>query len=181
MYVPDHFAEARPEELHRLIEAHPLGVLVTHGDAGLDANHLPFELDAAAGGLGDVRAWAISGQQHGMVALDSRGRVVRPALLWNDLRSSDAATALIARYGAAKREQVQESADALRQIEGRLLGTVLNFAPSKRRGKYGYGGDYGYDYGYGHSHQAESQSEEQVASGRRVLSPEEVATPQPRV
>lgn len=55
---------------------------------------------AAAGGLGDVRAWAISGQQHGMVALDSRGRVVRPALLWNDLRSSDAATALIARYGA---------------------------------------------------------------------------------
>lgn len=88
---------------------------------------------------------------------------------------------LIARYGAAKREQVQESADALRQIEGRLLGTVLNFAPSKRRGKYGYGGDYGYDYGYGHSHQAESQSEEQVASGRRVLSPEEVATPQPRV
>ncbi|HWS73499.1 MAG TPA: FMN-binding negative transcriptional regulator [Quisquiliibacterium sp.] len=56
MYVPDHFAEARPEELHRLIEAHPLGVLVTHGDAGLDANHLPFELDTAAGGLGTLRA-----------------------------------------------------------------------------------------------------------------------------
>ncbi|WP_226534067.1 FGGY family carbohydrate kinase [Microbacterium paraoxydans] len=55
---------------------------------------------AAAGGLDDVRAWAISGQQHGMVALDGEGRVVRPALLWNDMRSADAAAALIAQYGA---------------------------------------------------------------------------------
>ena len=55
---------------------------------------------AAAGGLDDVRAWAISGQQHGMVALDDAGRVVRPALLWNDMRSADAASALIAEYGA---------------------------------------------------------------------------------
>lgn len=55
---------------------------------------------AAAGGFDDVRAWAISGQQHGMVALDAGGRVVRPALLWNDLRSADAAAALIAEHGA---------------------------------------------------------------------------------
>ena len=51
---------------------------------------------AVAGGFDDVEAWAISGQQHGMVALDAQGRVVRPALLWNDLRSADAAAALIA-------------------------------------------------------------------------------------
>lgn len=56
---------------------------------------------AAAGGLDDVRAWALSGQQHGMVALDGEGRVVRPALLWNDMRSADAAAALIAQHGAA--------------------------------------------------------------------------------
>ncbi|MCC2028323.1 xylulose kinase [Microbacterium sp. YMB-B2] len=56
---------------------------------------------AAAGGLDDVHAWAISGQQHGLVALDGDGRVVRPALLWNDLRSADAAEALIAEHGAA--------------------------------------------------------------------------------
>ncbi len=47
MYVPAHFEEKRPDELHRLIREHPLGILVT-GHAGvLDANHLPFELELA--------------------------------------------------------------------------------------------------------------------------------------
>jgi xylulokinase len=50
----------------------------------------------AAGGLDDVEALAVAGQQHGMVALDETGRVVRPALLWNDTRSADAALDLIA-------------------------------------------------------------------------------------
>ncbi|MFT3813152.1 MAG: FMN-binding negative transcriptional regulator [Acidovorax sp.] len=44
MYNPDHFTESRPEELHRIIRAHPLGVLCTAGPQGLDANHLPFHL-----------------------------------------------------------------------------------------------------------------------------------------
>ncbi|MDQ1513451.1 MAG: xylulokinase, partial [Microbacteriaceae bacterium] len=44
-----------------------------------------------AGGLDDVTAVAIGGQQHGMVALDGAGEVVRPALLWNDTRSAGAA------------------------------------------------------------------------------------------
>ncbi|GAA1860716.1 xylulokinase [Microbacterium koreense] len=56
---------------------------------------------ADAGGLDDVVAWSIGGQQHGMVALDADGRVVRDALLWNDTRSADAAAALIGEYGAA--------------------------------------------------------------------------------
>lgn len=55
---------------------------------------------ADAGGLDDVAAWSISGQQHGMVALDDDGRVVRDALLWNDTRSADAADALTAEFGA---------------------------------------------------------------------------------
>jgi xylulokinase len=46
---------------------------------------------AAAGGLDGVSAIAIGGQQHGMVALDSAGEVIRPALLWNDTRSATAA------------------------------------------------------------------------------------------
>ena len=53
-----------------------------------------------AGGLDDVAAWAIGGQQHGMVALDADGRVIRDALLWNDTRSADAAKDLIAEFGA---------------------------------------------------------------------------------
>lgn len=54
-----------------------------------------------AGGLDDVEAWSIGGQQHGMVALDAEGRVIREALLWNDTRSAGAAADLIAEFGAA--------------------------------------------------------------------------------
>ena len=49
------------------------------------------EATAAAGGLDDVTAISVAGQQHGMVALDADGNVVRDALLWNDTRSAGAA------------------------------------------------------------------------------------------
>lgn len=48
-----------------------------------------------AGGLNDVEAISVGGQQHGMVTLDADGKLVRDALLWNDTRSADAATDLI--------------------------------------------------------------------------------------
>ena len=55
---------------------------------------------ATEGGLlGDVTAIGVAGQQHGMVALDESGQVVRPALLWNDTRSAEAATDLVAELG----------------------------------------------------------------------------------
>jgi xylulokinase len=57
---------------------------------------------AQAGGLEDVAAIAVGGQQHGMVCLDSDGAVVRPALLWNDTRSAAAAADLIAELGGAQ-------------------------------------------------------------------------------
>ena len=56
---------------------------------------------AAAGGFDDVSAISIGGQQHGMVALDSKGAVIRDALLWNDTRSADAAAALNKELGGA--------------------------------------------------------------------------------
>jgi xylulokinase len=55
---------------------------------------------AQAGGLSDVAAVSVAGQQHGMVCLDEAGRVVRPALLWNDSRSAGAAADLVAELGA---------------------------------------------------------------------------------
>jgi xylulokinase len=59
---------------------------------------------ASAGGLlDDVAAVAVGGQQHGMVALDEAGAVVRPALLWNDTRSAGAATDLIAELGGPEK------------------------------------------------------------------------------
>ncbi|NHZ40212.1 FMN-binding negative transcriptional regulator [Massilia aquatica] len=47
MYGPAYFDEIRPALLHGLIDEHPLGAVVTHGDNGLDANHIPFIIDAA--------------------------------------------------------------------------------------------------------------------------------------
>lgn len=57
------------------------------------------EAAEAAGGLDDVAAVSVGAQQHGMVCLDSAGQVVRPALLWNDTRSGDAAAALVDELG----------------------------------------------------------------------------------
>ncbi|MFN3733755.1 FMN-binding negative transcriptional regulator [Comamonas testosteroni] len=51
MYNPSHFKVDDPATLHALIQAHPLGCLVTQSDAGLDANHLPFELLQGEDGL----------------------------------------------------------------------------------------------------------------------------------
>lgn len=53
----------------------------------------------AVGSLDDVAALSVGGQQHGMVVLDADGRVIRPALLWNDTRSAAAARDLIAELG----------------------------------------------------------------------------------
>ena len=57
MYLPTHFEEKRPEVLHELVRAQPLGLLVTLADSGLQANPIPFFLDAdPAGGPGVLRA-----------------------------------------------------------------------------------------------------------------------------
>ncbi|MFI5489954.1 xylulokinase [Micromonospora echinaurantiaca] len=56
----------------------------------------------AAGGLADVAAVSVAGQQHGMVALDEAGRTVRPALLWNDTRSAGAAADLVDEAGGGE-------------------------------------------------------------------------------
>ncbi|MFO1253207.1 MAG: FMN-binding negative transcriptional regulator [Inhella sp.] len=50
MYLPPQFAEPRVEELHRIVRENALGMLVTHGAAGLGAEHLPFLLDVDADG-----------------------------------------------------------------------------------------------------------------------------------
>ncbi|MEN9747829.1 MAG: hypothetical protein RLZZ603_521 [Actinomycetota bacterium] len=55
---------------------------------------------ADAGGLEDVAAVSIGGQQHGMVLLAQDGTVVRDALLWNDTRSAGEADRLIEHFGS---------------------------------------------------------------------------------
>ena len=76
--------------------AHPDGTEV-HPDHWWRALSEAFD---DAGGLADVSALSVGGQQHGMVLLDHAGNVVRPALLWNDTRSAAAAAALTDEVGA---------------------------------------------------------------------------------
>lgn len=75
--------------------SHPDGTEV-HPDAWWEALQHAI---AEAGGLDDVAAVSIAAQQHGMVCLDETGEIVRPALLWNDTRSADAARDLVDELG----------------------------------------------------------------------------------
>jgi transcriptional regulator len=72
MYIPSHFEESDPGRLHALIAKYPLGILVTHGAGGLDANHLPFELQVGHGSLGALHT-----------------HVARANAVWKDIASGD--------------------------------------------------------------------------------------------
>ena len=56
MYQPPHFKEERLEIQHALIRAHPFGLLISIGPEGLEANGIPFLLDATVAPLGRLRA-----------------------------------------------------------------------------------------------------------------------------
>jgi xylulokinase len=91
----------------------------------VDPVHWKSAFDSAvkdAGGIDDVAAISIGGQQHGMVALDENGAVIRPALLWNDTRSAKQAESLNSEIGGN-----QAMADAV----GSVL--VASFTASKVR------------------------------------------------
>lgn len=56
MYLPSQFAEPRVEELHRIIQDNALGMLVRNSPDGLEADQLPFLLDASEGAIGTLTA-----------------------------------------------------------------------------------------------------------------------------
>jgi xylulokinase len=53
----------------------------------------------AAAGVKDVRGIGLSGQMHGLVCLDERDKVLRPAMLWNDQRTGAECAEIEARIG----------------------------------------------------------------------------------
>ena len=69
MYLPSHFEETRTEVLHALMQAHPLGLLITLSQDGLQANPIPFLIDPDPGRFGTLR-----------------GHVARANPLWRDSR-----------------------------------------------------------------------------------------------
>ena len=114
-----------------VIRAADTGELVREGRAPhpdgteVDPIHWKNALDTAiaqAGGLEDVAAISVGGQQHGMVALDESGEVIRPALLWNDTRSAAQAESLNAEMGGNQ---------AIANAVGSVL--VASFTASKVR------------------------------------------------
>ena len=107
------------------------GALIREGRAShpdgteVDPLHWKVALDKAidaAGGLKNVSAISIGGQQHGMVTLDENGDVVRPALLWNDTRSAQSAATLNSELGGDA---------AIAKATGSVL--VASFTASKVR------------------------------------------------
>lgn len=82
---------------------------------------------ADAGGIDDVEAVSVAGQQHGMVCLDDDGRIVRPALLWNDTRSAVDAHDLVTELGATVADGGRAWADAVGSVP------VASFTVSKLR------------------------------------------------
>jgi xylulokinase len=85
------------------------GHIVGHGSAphpdGTEADPAAWWAalqQAGRGLLSQAAAVGVAGQQHGMIVLDDAGQVIRPALLWNDLRSAAAASELIRSRGGAR-------------------------------------------------------------------------------
>jgi len=107
------------------------GALVRQGRAAhpdgteVDPSHWLTGLNSAfadAGGLDDVKAISIAGQQHGMVAIDAQGQVIRKALLWNDTRSAQEADDLNREVGGDQ--------EIARKVGSKL---VASFTASKVR------------------------------------------------
>jgi xylulokinase len=55
--------------------------------------------EAGRGLLDRADAIAVAAQQHGMIVLDADGQVIRPAMLWNDVRSAPQAAELVRELG----------------------------------------------------------------------------------
>lgn len=70
---------------------------------------------------GDVRGISFSGQMHGLVLIDGAGEVIRPAILWNDTRTSEECREIIKSIGQEPLlDQVQNTV-----LEGFTLSKLM--------------------------------------------------------
>lgn len=81
---------------------------------------------------------------------------------------------LMVRYGKTTTDQLGKAFDALAQVDAHLLGTVLNYTPSKKRSGYGYSG-YGYGYGYGSSYGDRGETKKKRRFRRKTKAPATVS------
>ena len=129
MYLPAHFQEDRIEVLHQLIRNHPLGMLVTLTATGLEANHIPFMVDAA-GPFGTLRGhvaranpvWKdFSNQVEAMVVFQGPDAYISPSLYASKKEHGKVVPtwnyAVVHAYGAIK---VVDDAEWMRPLLERL-------------------------------------------------------------
>lgn len=92
---------AEAQERYELIPGLPPGHLEQHPRAWSDAVRATVSrcLGAIGGRRADVRGIGVSGQQHGLVVLDERGEVVRPAKLWCDTSTAPQCEQFAAAFG----------------------------------------------------------------------------------
>ena len=83
MYQPPLFREDDLDVQHALIRAHPLGLLITSGDTGPNANLLPFHLDASLSEKGtlQVHMAKANSQIRPFIARPAKARMLNPNTL----------------------------------------------------------------------------------------------------
>jgi len=64
VYAPRAFAEDRLPVLHEAIRRHPFGTLVTAGEGGIEASHVPFVLAPDEGPYGTLYCHVARGNDH---------------------------------------------------------------------------------------------------------------------
>jgi xylulokinase len=90
---------ARASASYGLLEGLPAGAAEQHPDTWIQAVR-EVAARLLAGRAGDrVRGVGVSGQQHGLVLLDEKGDVLRPAKLWCDTSTAAEADELSERFG----------------------------------------------------------------------------------
>ena len=80
----------------------------------------------------DIMGIGLSGQYHGLVAVDERGDVVRPAILWNDQRTGPQSEEIVRRVGQERLLSIAGTRGALYFTACKLLW-VREHEPEKYR------------------------------------------------
>jgi transcriptional regulator len=102
MYIPQQFAESRPEVLHELMQSHPLSTFVVFARTELLANHIPLLLDSTRGQYGTLR-----------------GHVARSNPVWRHFGSTPEALAIF----QGPHSYVTPSWYAAKQADGKVVPT----------------------------------------------------------
>ncbi|GIO23506.1 xylulokinase [Oceanobacillus sp. J11TS1] len=77
--------------------------------------------DCFSGDLSDIEGISFSGQMHGLILLDGNHEVIRPAILWNDTRTTAECQEITKRVGKEKLLQIPKNI----ALEGFTLPKIL--------------------------------------------------------